>query len=81
MRKTNIADLRNQLSSFLKYVENGNEVEINKHNITIAKIIPINQKRKNITKLGIGRKSAIVKCDLTKPLIPIKNWEMLRNKK
>lgn len=78
MRKANIANLRNQLSSFIKYVEEGNEVEINRHNVTVAKIIPISRNRKNITKLGIGKNSVVINCDLTDPLIPIKNWEMLK---
>ena len=41
MRSVNIGALKNQLSAYLRYVKNGEEVLVNDRNVPIAKIIPI----------------------------------------
>lgn len=79
MKVANVAELKNNLSKYLSLVEKGEEIEICKRNLSIAYIIPNRAKdKKNYTKLGCGKGSAIILDDLTKPLIPIKNWEMLK---
>lgn len=40
MRAVNIGDLKNQLSAFLQYVRNGEEVVIRDRNVPIARILP-----------------------------------------
>lgn len=77
---TNIAELKNNLSKFLSIVEKGEEVKICKRNIPIAHIIPLDTKKhKNCTKLGCGLESVQIMSDLTEPMIPVSNWEMLKN--
>ena len=79
MKATNIADLKNNLSKILSYVEKGESVQICKRNIPIAKIVPIDKKtEKNRTRLGCGIGSVQIKADLTEPMIPEESWEMLR---
>lgn len=79
MKVANIAELKNNLSKFLSIVEKGEAVEICKRNVPIAHIIPLTEeKHTNDTKLGCGLGSAQVMSDLTEPLIPVENWEMLK---
>ncbi len=77
MKKTNIATLRSQLSAILGYVKKGKEVEIQKRNITIAKLIPINQATRNNTKLGRGKNTVEFFADVTNPILD-DDWEMLK---
>ena len=80
MKMANIAEFKNNLSKYLAIIEQGEEVKICKRNIPIANVIPINTKRKkNHTKLGCGRDSVEIYTDLTEPMIPIDDWEMLKN--
>lgn len=81
MKKANVATLRSQLSRLMRYVEKGNELEIQKRNIPIAKIVPIRQVKKNKTKLGSGKNTVKIKGDLNEPLISESDWEMLKGKK
>jgi prevent-host-death family protein len=79
MKVANIAELKNNLSKILTLVEHGAIVEIRKRNVPVAHLVPIDAKEKqNRTKLGCGRGSVQVKTDLTEPLIPEGNWEMLK---
>ncbi len=76
MKIANVAELKNQLSKFLALVIQGEEIEVRKHNIPIARVVPINPKRKNLTVPGCGSGSVCIKEDLTEPLIPAEYWEM-----
>jgi prevent-host-death family protein len=79
MKVVNIADLKNNLSKYLSYVEKGESVRICKRNVPIADLTPVRiEKRSNGTKLGYGLGSATIKGDLTEPLIPLEAWEMLK---
>jgi prevent-host-death family protein len=79
MKVANIAELKNNLSKILSYVETGESVQICKRNIPIAHIVPIDKKiQRNKTRLGCGTGTVQVKSDLTEPMIPEENWEMLR---
>ena len=79
MRVANVAELRNKLSKILAYVEKGERVQICKRNMPIAQIVPIDNKlQKNKTRIGCGLGSVQIKSDLTEPMIPEGNWEMLR---
>lgn len=78
MTMTNIADLKNNLSKFLSLVEQGEEVEICKRNVPVARIVPLTHPlRKNTTTLGCGKGTVVVNDDLTAPLMPLSDWEML----
>ncbi|MBN2442763.1 MAG: type II toxin-antitoxin system prevent-host-death family antitoxin [Spirochaetales bacterium] len=78
MKIAHIAELKNHLSSFLALVEAGEEIEVRKRNIPIAKIIHIDQVKKNNTILGCGKGSVKINGDLTEPFLPLDYWEMLR---
>jgi prevent-host-death family protein len=77
MKVANIAELKNQLSKYLAAVEGGEEVEVRKRNVPVARIVPISGAKVNRTKLDCGRGTAKVKGELTEPLIPPEDWEML----
>ena len=78
MKEANIAELKNNISKYLSLVEKGEEIKICKRNIPIAYLVPIAPDgKKNQTKLGCGRGSVKIKDDLTEPMIPDENWEML----
>ena len=77
MKVTNLAEFKTNLSKFLSLVEKGEEIEICKRNIPIARLLPFSTRaRKNQTKLGCGDGSVQVHGDLTEPLIPTDAWEM-----
>jgi len=78
MKIANIAEFKNSLSSYLAAVALGEEVEIRKRNIPIARVVPVQKQRKNETILGCGRDSVRVNGDLTEPLMPESDWEMLQ---
>jgi prevent-host-death family protein len=78
MKVANIAELKNRLSEFLALVEKGEEIEIRKRNVPIARIVPLPPKRRNRTQLGSGIGTGKILGDLTEPLIPEEEWEMLR---
>jgi len=67
MKIANVAELKNHLSKFLAFVIQGEEIEVRKHNIPIARVVPINPKRKNCTVIGCGNGSVCIKGDLTEP--------------
>lgn len=77
MKIANIADFKNHLSRFLKMVEKGEEIEIHKRNVPIAKVTPIRKHKGNKTVLGCGKGSVKILGDITEPLIPEENWDML----
>ncbi len=79
MKVANIAEFKNNLSKFLSLVEEGEMIEICKRNIPIAHLVPLGyKKKKNRTRLGCGRGSVRIHTDLTEPMIPEENWEMLK---
>jgi prevent-host-death family protein len=81
MKIANIGELKNRISEFISAVEKGEEVEVRKRNVPIARIIPIGKGRANTTKLGRGKGTGRVLGGLTEPLIPERSWEMLRDPK
>ena len=76
MKIANIAELKNQLSKFISVVEEGEDVEIRKRNIPVARIVPVSGRHINRTVLGCGKGTVIVKGNLTDPLLPPEDWEM-----
>ena len=77
MKKTNIAALRTQLSQFIDYVLKGKELEIQRRNVTVAKIVPVHGIKKNKTKLGMGQGSVKFHGDITRPILE-DDWDMHR---
>ena len=80
MKVANIAELKNRLSEFLALVEQGEEIEIRKRNIPIARVVPIARRKVNRTKLGCGAGTATILGDLAEPLIPEDAWEMFKDR-
>lgn len=78
MKVANIAEFKNHLSAYLAAVANGEEVEIRKRNAPLARVVPIRAPRRNRTVLGRGAGTVVVKSDLTDPMIPLADWEMLQ---
>lgn len=77
MKIANIAELKNRLSEFLAFVEQGEEIEIRRRNVPIAKVVPLAVKRPNRSQLGCGERTVKILGDLTEPLIPAGNWDGL----
>jgi len=77
MKTANIAEFKNSLSSLIADVERGETVEIRRRNLPIARVVPIPREQPNQTRLGTGRDTARIKGDLTEPLMPDSDWEML----
>jgi len=77
MKIANIAELKNRISEYLAAVENGEEIEVRKRNVPIARIVPIRKDALNQTKLGCGKGTGRIDGDVTKPFIPEGDWKML----
>ena len=66
MKVANIGEFKNNLSKFIGFVEQGEIVEICKHNVPVAKLIPYgSEKTGNHTQLGCGEGTVEIKGDLT----------------
>lgn len=77
MYKANIIDLKNNLKHFLELATAGNKITIMRRNVPIAEISPVARRGGNKTRLGSGVGSVQILGDLTAPLIPGSDWEML----
>ena len=79
MKKVNIAKLRANLSPLLEYVQNGGEIQVEKRNLSIARIIPTRGPTENKTKLGVGQGSVKFLGNITDPVMD-DDWDMHQNK-
>ena len=78
MITANVADLKTHISDYLKSVTAGESITICMRNQPVAMITPIaHVKRSNGTKLGCGKNSITIQSDLTEPVIPESDWNML----
>ena len=77
MKSANIADFKKHLSAFLNLAEQGETIEICRHNVPIAQLVSIPKQRHNHTVLGCGVGSVVFHGDITEPLIAEGDWEML----
>ena len=77
MKIANIAEFKNRLSEYLALVGQGEEIEVRKYNIPVARVIPVHRAGANRTKLGCGRGTVQILGDMTEPLLPPDSWEML----
>jgi len=79
MKTANIRELEENLDIILSVVENGESVQILKQNVPIARLVPCkSDKKKNKTVLGCGQGTVKIRTDLTEPMIPEAEWEMLK---
>jgi prevent-host-death family protein len=76
----NIAELRANLSELHDRAQAGEEIEIRKRNVPIARIVPVARPEPNRTRLGCGRGSVTIRADLTEPVWSAEDWEMLGGK-
>jgi prevent-host-death family protein len=78
MKKVNIAEFKNKCSALLALVEKGTPIQICKRNVPVARVVPEEKAHKNKTILGCAAGTVKIHGDLTEPLIPLEDWEMLR---
>ena len=77
MKTASIAEFKNRLSEYISKVEQGEEIELCRRNIPIAKVVRIAGRQPNNTRLGCGAGTVKIKGNLTEPLIPLASWNML----
>ncbi len=78
MRIANTAEFKNRISEYLSAVEKGEEVEVRRRNVPIARVVPIKKRFTSTTKLGCGKGTGRIVADPTEPFIPEEDWSMLR---
>ena len=79
MKIANIAEFKDHLSRYIVLVEHGEEIELCKRNVPVARIIPSRRdSAANKTKLGSGLNSVTIKTDLTEPAFSFDDWHMLK---
>lgn len=81
MKIANIADLKNRLSEYLSLVEKGEEVEVRKRNVPIARVVPLRRRVAPAGRLGSGAGTARIRGSLTEPLIPGNAWDQLGSRR
>jgi prevent-host-death family protein len=79
MKIANIAEFKNKISEYLSAVEKGEEIEVRKRNIPIARVLPVPKEIQNRTVLGCGKGTGRIVGDITAPLMPEDNWKMLQD--
>jgi len=80
MKIANIAELKNRLSEYLSLVEKGEEIEIRKRNIPVARVVPMRRRTVN-RPLGAGAGTVKIRGKLTDPLIPADVWDASRRRR
>ena len=78
MKTVSVAELKKHLSSFLVLAQQGEEIEVLKRNIPVARLIGIPHDSVNRTRLGCGQGTGRILGDLTESLLPPEHWNMLR---
>ena len=79
MQSANVADIKNHFSRFIALVEQGEEVLVCKRNQAVARIVKVEQGAPpNETRLGCGKGSVRIRGNLTDPILPEDDWEMLK---
>ena len=79
MKIANIAEFKDHLSRYIAMVEQGEEIELCKRNVPVARIIPLRRESTaNKTRLGSGLNSVTIKTDLTEPAFSLDDWHMLK---
>ena len=73
----NVADLKSRMSKYLRLVEKGGEVVVCKRNVPLAKITSLRPMRKNTSVPGRGKGKIKILGDITGPIIPESDWNML----
>jgi prevent-host-death family protein len=75
----NVAELKAHLSEYRDAVEtDGKAYIVSRRNVPIAKIVPSEKPAKNRTKIGWCAGQIKIHDDLTEPMIPLEDWEMLK---
>ena len=69
MRTVNIGELKNQLSGYLQYVKNGEEVIVRDRSIPVARILPFRQEA------GWEREAQLVASGALKMPEEVMDWE------
>ena len=77
MKIAHIAELKNRLSEYMRLVEGGEEVEIRKHNVPIARVVPLRRKVSTAERLGAGAGTVKIRGSLTESMIPPRAWNSL----
>ena len=79
--QVNVAELKDRLTEFLAMVEAGGEVVVCRRNVPVARLERVKGatgKHTNRSKLGSMKGTVKIRGDLTDPLIPEDEWEMLK---
>jgi antitoxin (DNA-binding transcriptional repressor) of toxin-antitoxin stability system len=61
-------------------VEQGEELEIRKRNVPVARVVPLRRKTAR-QPLGVGAGTVRIRGKLTEPLIPANVWEAKRRRR
>ena len=77
--RANIGVVKEHFSAYVTLVERGTTVQVCRRNRPIAELVRLEDGTvRNRTRLGSAPGSVTVRCDLTAPAIPEKDWDTLR---
>ena len=77
MKKANIHQVKDHLSSFVDAALRGEEVVICRRNVPVAHLVAIRPTHENRTRLGWAIGEGKLHDDLQGPFIPEEDWQML----
>ena len=78
MKQVGVADLKNNLSRYLRSVEAGQEIEVTDHERPIARLLPIERKSKLVIRPASRPFSEIAHKRYEPLNLPISSTELLR---
>ena len=75
----NIAQVKESLSAYVAMAERGKRVVVCRRNRPVAELVPVETTDlPNRTRLGSGKGSVVVNCDLTEPAMDENDWHALQ---
>lgn len=77
MKSANIAEVKRHFSHYMSVVAQGEDVQICKRNLAVARIVPEPAPQKNRTQLGCVRDTVTVLSDLSEPAMDASQWDVL----
>lgn len=81
MKSMNVSEAKAKFSAVVEQVERGEEILLCRRNLPVAKIVPsrvIGEVLGHRTRIGWAKDSVRLHDDLTDPIIPEDNWDMLK---
>ena len=76
MKTASIAEMKKSLSAYIDLAEAGEEIEVRRRNVPVARLVGVTRGGPNRTRIGFARGTVKFRGALTGPLVPPRDWAM-----